>query len=140
MATTAQQVFDIAIGLIGEVDSNGLTDTSSTAEYKDKTLLILNALRGELFPYSDNYEVTTGGTRPVLAYISDFATPIGIDDVIAQTVMPYGLAAHLMVDENPNLAAFMLSRYEELRNALRNTPSEWESIEDVYGGLGTFEM
>ena len=52
--TTAKQVFDIAIGLMS-ADNNGLTETSDTTEYKNRTLLILNALRGELYPYSDTY-------------------------------------------------------------------------------------
>jgi hypothetical protein len=140
MATTAQQVFDLAIGLMGEVDSAGLTDTSANAEYKNRTLLILNALRGELFPYSDNYAVTTGGTRPVMTYISDFTTAIGLDDVIAQTVLPYGLAAQLTINDDPNLASFFQQRYEELIRKLQNTPSEWESIEDMYGGIDNFGL
>lgn len=49
--TTAQRVFDLAMGLIDEVnESSGETDTSDTREYKVRTLLILNTLRGELFP------------------------------------------------------------------------------------------
>ena len=41
-STTAQRVFDIAMGLIDEVnESSGETDTSDTREYKVRTLLIL---------------------------------------------------------------------------------------------------
>ena len=53
--------------------------------------------------------------------------------------MPYGLAAHLLIDENPTVAAFFQQRYEELLDKLGNVPAEFEPIEDVYGGIGHSE-
>lgn len=133
--TTAQRVFDITMGLIDEVnESSGATDTSDTKEYKVRTLFILNALRGELYPYSDTYKIEVPGERPIVAVIEDFETPIALDDYICQTVMPYGLAAQLLLDENPSAASFFQQRYEELRNQLsKGLPKESESIVDVYG-------
>lgn len=133
--TTAQRVFDITMGLIDEVNENsGETDTADTREYKVRTLLILNALRGELYPYSDTYEVETAGERPIVSVIQDFDTPIDLDDYICQSVMPYGLAAHLLLDENPASASFFQQRYEELRNNLsKGFPQDGEAITDVYG-------
>lgn len=134
-STTAQRVFDITMGLIDEVNENsGETDTADTREYKMRTLLILNALRGELYPYSDTYEVETPGERPIVAVISDFEAPIDLDDYICQTVLPYGLAAQLLLDENPSAASFFQQRYEELRNNLsKGFPQDGEAITDVYG-------
>lgn len=134
-STTAQRVFDITMGLIDEVNENsGETDTADTREYKVRTLLILNALRGELYPYSDTYNVETAGERPIVSVIQDFDTPIDLDDYICQSVMPYGLAAHLLLDENPASASFFQQRYEELRNNLsKGFPQDGEAITDVYG-------
>lgn len=136
--TTAQRVFDLAMGLIDEVnESSGETDTSDTREYKVRTLLILNTLRGELFPYSDTYEVTQPGKRPIVAAIETFSQVIGLDDYICQTVLPYGLAAQLLLDENPSAAGFFQQRYEELRDKLaRGMPQGSEAITDCYG-IGT---
>lgn len=133
--TTAQRVFDITMGLIDEVNENsGETDTADTREYKVRTLLILNALRGELYPYSDTYNVETAGERPIVSVIQDFDTPIDLDDYICQSVMPYGLAAQLLLDENPSAASFFQQRYEELRNNLsKGFPQDGEAITDVYG-------
>ena len=133
--TTAQRVFDITMGLIDEANENsGETDTADTREYKVRSLLILNALRGELYPYSDTYEVETAGERPIVSVIQDFDTPIDLDDYICQSVMPYGLAAHLLLDENPASASFFQQRYEELRNNLsKGFPQDGEAITDVYG-------
>lgn len=137
MSTTAQQIFDAAIGIIDELDDRGNANSPDTTEYKNRTLFILNTLRGELFPYSDTYQNSEGTKRPVCPVISDFETDLEIDDVIAQTVMPYGLAAHLMLDENPSVASFCQQRYEELLARIgTQTPSESESITDVYGGIG----
>ena len=136
--TTAQRVFDITMGLIDEVnESSGATDTADTKEYKVRTLLILNALRGELYPYSDTYTVQPQGERPIAAVIGDFETPIPLDDYISQTVLPYGLAAQLLLDENPSAASFFQQRYEELRNGLaKGFPTGSRAIVDLYG-IGT---
>lgn len=134
--TNAQRVFDIAMGMMDEV-LNGLTDTGDTAEYKDRTLFILNALAGELYPYSDTYTNAEPGKRAIVSVIPDFTTDIGLDDYICRTVMPYGLAAHLLLDENPSSANFFQQRYEELLAGLRvgGIPRESEDIVDVYGDL-----
>lgn len=133
--TTAQRIFDIAMGLMDEVnESTGATDTSDTKEYKVRTLLILNALRGEVFPYSDTYTATEDGTRPICQVISNFTEVVQLDDYICQSVLPYGLAAQLLLDENPTAANFLQQRYEELRaNLAKGMPQTSEDITDIYG-------
>ena len=133
--TTAQRVFDLAMGLMDEVnETSGGTDDADTREYKVRTLLILNALRGELFPSSDTYAAEEPGKRPILAVIQSFDQVIGMDDYICQSVLPYGLAAQLLLDENPDSASFFQQRYEEMRmNLAKGLPQQSESISDVYG-------
>ena len=136
MATTAQQVFATAMGLMDQLSPGGAADSPDTREYRDRTLLILNALRGELYPYSDTYDPNTEGGRPIADVIRDMDSVVKLDDYICQTIMPYGLAAHLLMDENPSAAAFFQSRYEELRNRLAvGIPAQSEDIVDVYGGI-----
>ena len=133
--TTAQRVFDLAMGLMDEVnETSGGTDDADTREYKVRTLLILNALRGARFPYSDTYAPEEPGKRPILAVIQSFDQVIGMDDYICQSVLPYGLAAQLLLDENPDSASFFQQRYEEMRmNLAKGLPQQSESISDVYG-------
>ena len=137
MATSAQQVFDIAMGLMDEVNGNsGATDTSDTKEYKQRTLFILTALRGELYPYSDTYTAPTSGKRPIARPITDFTAAIDLDDFLCQSVMPYGLAAQLLLNEDAAAASFMQQRYEELIQRYgRGIPQGSENIENVYGGI-----
>ena len=135
--TNAQTVFDLAMGLMDEL-LQGKTDNPDTREYKDRTLLILNTLSGELYPYSDNYPAAGDGGRPIAELIRSFRAPIDLDDYICRTVLPYGLAAQLLLDENPSAANFFQQRYEELLRMLRagGIPKGSEDIGDVYGACG----
>lgn len=130
--TNALNIFELAMNIIDEVDEDGNYDTDDTAEYKNRTLGILNVLRGEVYPYSDTYEVREAGIRPIVGKISKFDTPIDLDDFICQTVLPYGLAAHLLLDENPSVANFCNSKYQENLYAAKSRPTQSEDIYDVY--------
>lgn len=135
--TNAKWVFDHAMGLMDEVnESTGATDTADTKEYKQRTLFILNTLRGELYPFSDTFAEDEEGKRPIATIIENFEDPIVLDDYICQSVMPYGLAAHLLLQEDPSSASFFIQRYEELKASLsRGRPAEFEEIEDAYGTI-----
>lgn len=138
MSTNAQWVFEKAMHLMDEVnESSGSADNADTKEYKNRTLPILNILRNECFPASDTYEVTVPGKRPICPEILDFTTDIYMDDVICQGVLPYGLAAHLLLEENPEMASYFQQRYEEqLARARVGIPAAAADIEDLYGGIG----
>lgn len=139
--TTAQEVFDAAMALMDEIDENtGATDTPDTKEYKNKTLFILNILRGELYPFSDNFMQRREGKRPISVKIENFEDALPLDDYICQTVMPYGLAAHLLIDENPSTAGFCQQKYEELKAMLsQGLPAVSEAIIDLYDVIGYTE-
>ena len=128
--TTANWVFDRAIHLMDEQnETNGKTRTQDTKEYEFRTLSILNVLRNELYPYSDTYEVRTDGRRPVCVELTSMEQPIDLDDALCQSVLPYGLAAHLLLGENDTMASFFNQRYAEMLNELRSrSMAEWEDI------------
>ena len=85
-------------------------------------------------PYSDNYEEDEEGKRPVCPVIKDMEDEIALDDVICQTVLPYGLAAQLLLDENPASASFYQQRYEELLKEVgKSRYGRSMAIEDIYG-------
>ena len=137
--TTAQDIFELAIALMDSQDANGKADGSDNAEYKNRTLNILNILAVELYPYSDTYDATDEG-RPTVTKIAAFDKPIDLDDGICVGVMPYGLAAHLLVAEDPATANYFQQRYDELKARLSvGMPSVSEDIVDVYGGRGGIE-
>ena len=125
--TTVQDVFDVAMDLMDE--------DSDTEEYEVRTISILNILIGELFPYSDTFAFEEPRKRPIVKQLFEFEDEIQLDDYICRSVLPYGLAAHLLEDENPTSANFFQQRYDELKAMLqRGLPAESEPIYDVYGG------
>lgn len=135
--TTPEWVFARAIHLMDEQsEANGETTTTDTNEYRMRTLSILNILRHELFPYSDTFETGENGKRSICPELKSFTDEIGLDDVIAQGILPYGLAAHLLLGENDSMASFFNERYAELVQTLaRKRPSVWEEITPYYGLL-----
>jgi len=137
MSTTAQQIFEQAILIMdGQDEATGATETADTKEYKSRTLAILYTLQMECFPYSDTYRVTTAGTRPLCPMLTAFDMPLAVDDGLCRGVLPYGLAAHLLLGENAPLASFFNERYEQQKTALaRGVPRAFTDIEDSYGGI-----
>lgn len=117
------------MGLIDELnETTGAADTSDTREYKNKTLPILNVLRGEFVPLNPDNVVMPS---PILSFDDE----IDLDDYDCQTVLPYGLAAHLLLDENTATANFFQQRYDELKRRSKRVSGS-EDIEDVYGPRG----
>ena len=128
--------------MMDELNDTGKYKHEDTTEYLNRTLAILNILQGELYFYSDTFpkwQEWESGRRPVLLPLDDLYTAIDLDDYCAGTVMPYGLAAHLLLDENPSAAGFFQQRYDELKSALMRGLGKTnvsEDIEDVYGPKG----
>lgn len=133
--TDANWVFDRAIHLMDEQNElGGETRTVDTEEYQYRTLSILNVLRHELYPLSDTFETRTDGKRSIVPLLTQFDQPIDLDDAIAQGVMPYGLAAHLLLGENDAMASFFNQRYEELKYTIgAKKPAAWEDISSPFG-------
>lgn len=130
---TAQEIFELSMALMDEISEVTLSgEHGDTREYKNRALQILNILRCELYPYSEGYK-SEAGRRALPRAIKSFDEPIELDGHICAGLLPYALAAHLILDENPTAAAFFLSRYEEQRAMLaRGLPADSESIRDVY--------
>ena len=136
---TGMDVFQRAITIMDELSDEGKYKYEDTEEYRLRTLAILNVLQQELYPFSDTYRKNSeweSGRRPVAAQLEDLYSEIDLDDYCAGTVLPYGLAAHLLMAEDPSSANFCQQRYDELKASLqRGMPAESEDITDIYGGL-----
>lgn len=137
--TTAQWVFELAMSIMDELDeASGEADIADNAAYKNRSLAILNMLQAECYPASDTYPRGAAGIRPAPPDLPDFGSVLALDDALCRAVLPYGLAAHLLLDENRSLAAYFNQRYQEQLALFkkRGTPAAAEPIEDVYGGIG----
>lgn len=119
-------VFNASMALMDELDSSGQAQTRDTKEYEHRTPGIVNMMIAELN--------LLGGNRDNWVPTESLEDFVAVDNTYALGVMIYGLAANLLVDENPTAASFYQSRYEELRTLyLSRHAAEREDIEDVYG-------
>lgn len=135
MSTTAQWVFETAVHLMDRTE-NGVADHAGTQEYKSRCTAILNVLCGECFALSDTFRHTADGGRPICPVLGGMEETVGLDDALCRTVLPYGLAAHLLLEEDPPSSSFFQQRYEEMLSRARRTlPAAQESITDCYGGV-----
>lgn len=136
---SVQGVFDKAMYLIdAQNESTGSTDNSDTTEYKVRTIGILNNLIDDVHPASDTFAIGEDGKRPALDDLTSFSDEIRMDPYIVRSVLPCGLAAKLLSEENPTLADFFWQLYEQrLAKARAGVPASFESIEDglPYGGI-----
>lgn len=120
-------VFNQAMAIMDELSPTGEARTADTAEYEKRTPAIVSAMVAEL-------KVLLGDASPWLP-VESMDEPIPLaDTTYALGAMGYGLAAKLLVDENPAAASFFHQKYEEFRILyLRSRPAEVGSITDVYG-------
>lgn len=125
--TNGQWIFERAIGLMDSGDEvTGVMDRASVRAYKHRTLGILNILGQECEGYS-----LTGRWTP----LEEFETELPLEDGLCQGVLPYGLAAHLLLEEDPAAANFFQQRYEELLERWRRRQVSVEELETPYGGI-----
>lgn len=134
MATTAQQVFELTIGLIDELVS-GAADNANTAGYKARTVTILNNLVPKLYKYSSGV-TATAGARTVPTLLTALTDAVPLDDVLCRAVLPHGLAAAYLVNDNASLASYHGQLFNEETAKLMSVPAESEDITNLYGVIG----
>lgn len=135
--TTVQQIYDMAIHILDEQsESSGDTITEDTAEYKYRTISILNSVIPALAPFSSEYDPLD---PPVALDWSDYKNPdmeqiIQLDDRLSLPLLPYFLAAKLIQSENESLAAACMNQYNSTLQDIRSrAPAAFERIPISHG-------
>lgn len=123
--TTGTMALDSALVIMDEV---------GTTEYNTRAVTIINMLCDKLYPFSDTYPTVTVGIRPVCPHITSLSDVLAIDDVLAQSVLPYGIASQLSLTNDAtqavNFEALFQERFAEVKKQLSKGVVE---IIDVYG-------
>ena len=134
----AIEVFTQTMAMIDEMTDTGELDTTSVADYKARTPYILTALQNEIIGVENRYRKYNEYIRPVP--ITDLDNQdVQVDDIQANTLLVYGLAAKLMSDENKTLANFMQQEFERLSGIfLKPKPVTPNSREDIYDASLTY--
>lgn len=125
MSVNVQEIYDAALAIMDESDN---------ARYRGRTPALVNALMGRCFPRSEEHSGSGHSRWLPVAAMED--TVEGIDNGIALSVMPYGLAAQLYMQEDPVSARSWWDIFQENLELLgRCRPAAVEDITDVYGGI-----
>ena len=119
---TVQQVSNAALAIMPEADD---------VSYEQRVVPLVNTLIGQCWQMSAEYDMGSRDMwRPVESKTDEI---IGIDQNIALSVMPFGLAALLYIDEDDARSNSWWQIYQEGLIDARRNPAAFEPIEDVYG-------
>ena len=136
---TVQAVFDRAIYLINwQRDTDGATENKNTQEYRARTVGILNTLLDAVYPASSTYAIGKDGRRPALPDVRGFEDELELDARVLRDILPNGLAARLLAEENPELSNYFQQIYERsLAEARYGAPAVFEDVDGgaPYGGI-----
>jgi hypothetical protein len=133
---SVQAVFDKAIHWIdAQNESTGSTNTADTKEYALRTPSIISLYLNVVYPYSDTYRNREDGRRPYLEPVRSMTDELDLDAYICMSVLPFALAAGLLVEENDAVANAALQIYHENLARAAAMPAVVGDVEDVYGGL-----
>jgi hypothetical protein len=133
---SVQAVFDKAIHWIdAQNESTGSTNTADTKEYALRTPSIISLYLNVVYPYSDTYRNREDGRRPYLEPVRSMTDELDLDAYICMSVLPFALAAGLLVEENDAVANTALQIYQENLARAAALPAVVGYVEDVYGGL-----
>lgn len=138
---TAQEVFDRAESLMDSgAGSTGAGDMRVRQIYKRRGLGILNLLGEECRDLgAEEDEEDEGEERDCdkcpWQDILDYNQPILLPRAVSAGVLPYGLAAHLLLEEDPAAANFYQQRYEERLNRFKRRQAKFQRLKAPYGGI-----
>lgn len=130
----AQTIYDITMSLMDERKNDGSVDVNSTKDYLARTPGILTILQTEI-----TMELKRVGAKVnSLDEVKNMTTDIDLEDDICFGIIPYGLAARLLAQEDTTLSNYFSSLYD---NSFARYLSEYKQLatqedrEDVYGSL-----
>lgn len=134
-----QEIYDITMALMDEMkDANNLNvtpeaDYASTKDYTARTPGILTILQTEIIMALKK----VGADVDTLERLTKMTDEVQLEDDICMGVLPYGLAARLLGQEDASLSNYFSSLYQDgLYNATKTTEDKYlaEQIdrEDVY--------
>ena len=129
----AQTIYNFTMALMDEMLDTGGVDVNSTKDYLARTPGILTILQTECIIALKEL----GAKVETLDAIKKMTDDVDLDDDICMGVLPYGLAARLLGQEDASLSNYFSSLYNsKLGDAVKTTSSKYiakqEVREDVY--------
>ncbi|MGI6462026.1 MAG: hypothetical protein ACOX04_00120 [Candidatus Scatomorpha sp.] len=121
----AGEVFDAALVLMDEGEGGSI---APEPDFSSRSLKLMNILRAEI--------LSLLGDRTSYTPIESMESELeGLSSGFALGALPYGIAAHLLIDEQSAMSAFYHERYTELIFAFSKcAKSQSEDIKNLYRG------
>lgn len=119
---TGKEVYDLALVLIDEVTDEGYVIPDNPKYYETKSIALLTMLQAEVLPLSQ--------TPVVIKSLDD---NLLVDDRVCISVLPYGLAAQLLMQERPNAASYLNDLFNESKSQIINNSIVFEPIFTIEG-------
>ena len=138
MARTVQEIYDKAVHLVdAQRESDGSTASPDAAGYRVRCCQLLNTLLNEVLPVSDTCPGPAQGRRPVHPPVSRLEDRVEMDDYVCLSLLPVGLAALFLREEDRAGYTSLWGDYlERLDRAARTRPAgETQAVDDPYGGI-----
>lgn len=125
---TGSEIMNIALDLCGLKSTSG-TNVTDTADLQSRTLALLNTLLAE----NSILDCRIRKTEHELLQITALNNELGCSDIVAKSVLPYGLASLYMLGEDDILASNLNKLYNDARKtALTFGKAKILPITEVY--------
>jgi len=131
---TCQEIYDITMALMDEMLDNGAVDYNSTKDYTARTPGILTILQTQIVMYfkSRGIDIDT------LERLTTMEDTVELDDDICMGVLPYGLAARLLGQEDTQMSSYFSQLYNDgLAKAAESSDDKPKGVQlsgnNIYG-------
>lgn len=104
---TCQEIYDITMALMDEMLDNGGVDYASTLDYTARTPGILTILQTEVVMTFKAKGIDIDTLDRLTAMTDD----VDLDENICMGVLPYGLAARLLGQEDKEMSSYFSQQY-----------------------------
>lgn len=104
---TCQEIYDITMALMDEMLDNGGVDYNSTKDYTARTPGILTILQTQVVMFFKQ----RGIDIDTLDRLETMEDEVDLDDNICMGVLPYGLAARLLGQEDTQMSSYFSQLY-----------------------------
>lgn len=125
---TAQQVYEKALGLLDELETDGSVSSDTDDVYEKRAIHVIDTLQRELARYE--------GIEPNT--VSALSDTLKLSDMTCATVLPYGVAANFaLVDNMTALYGVYSAAYNAGVYRIKCTFDDYEDDMNVLSGFKT---
>lgn len=126
---TGEKLFEIALDLLNLRKTNGELPENCN-DMRTRATNIINICLAECAPLNN---LLQNRTDNAFLDITGLSETIPCDEILAVSVLPFGVAAYLCCDEDPVLSRLMENRYRTAyRNIQRASKAKIRPVTEVY--------